>query len=130
MQSSNKTLNAAKIMIAPCADTGNLSFPAEIFCHRHYFGIGEGINRPGGRIQKGAKMLSVLIADDEFIEREGISFLLGQSLYEFRIYMAENGEEAMRCLERNDIDILLPISKCPLWMGWNYLFLQTRNSEA
>ena len=36
-------------------------------------------------------MLSVLIADDEWIEREGISLLLERSPYEFQVYMAENG---------------------------------------
>ena len=51
-------------------------------------------------------MLSVLIADDEWIEREGISLLLEQSPYEFQVYMAENGEEAMKCLETHAVDIL------------------------
>lgn len=66
-------------------------------------------------------MLSVLIADDEFIEREGISLLLGQSPYEFRIYMAGNGEEAMHCLEENDIDILFTDIKMPFMDGLELL---------
>lgn len=75
-------------------------------------------------------MLSVLIADDEFIEREGISFLLGQSLYEFRIYMAENGEEAMRCLEENDIDILFTDIKMPFMDGLELLVLANQKFRS
>lgn len=71
-------------------------------------------------------MLSVLIADDEFIEREGISLLLGQSPYEFRIYMAGNGEEAMRCLEENDIDILFTDIKMPFMDGLELLIQANR----
>jgi two-component system response regulator YesN len=75
-------------------------------------------------------MLSVLIADDEFIEREGISFLLGQSPYEFRIYMAENGEEAMRCLEENDIDILFTDIKMPFMDGLELLVLANQKFRS
>lgn len=75
-------------------------------------------------------MLSVLIADDEWIEREGIGLLLEQSPYEFQVYMAENGEEAMKCLETHAVDILLPILKCPLWMGWSCWYRRIRNLKA
>jgi len=66
-------------------------------------------------------MLSVLIADDEWIEREGISLLLERSPYEFQVYMAENGEEAMKCLEKNTVDILFTDIKMPFMDGLELL---------
>lgn len=66
-------------------------------------------------------MLSVLIADDEWIEREGIGLLLEQSPYEFQVYMAENGEEAMKCLETHAVDILFTDIKMPFMDGLELL---------
>lgn len=66
-------------------------------------------------------MLSVLIADDEWIEREGIGLLLEQSPYEFQVYMAENGEEAMKCLETHTVDILFTDIKMPFMDGLELL---------
>lgn len=66
-------------------------------------------------------MFSVLIADDEWIEREGISLLLGESGYEFQIYMAENGEEALKCLEVHPIDIVFTDVKMPFMDGLTFL---------
>lgn len=66
-------------------------------------------------------MLSVLIADDEWIEREGIGLLLEQSPYEFKVYMAENGEEAMACMEKYAIDILFTDIKMPFVDGLELL---------
>ena len=66
-------------------------------------------------------MFSVLIADDEWIEREGISMLLGESGYEFQIYMAENGEEALKCLEKHSIDIVFTDVKMPFMDGLTFL---------
>ena len=63
-------------------------------------------------------MLSVLIADDEFIEREGISFLLGQSPYEFRIYMAENGEEGVRIARKEIPDLVITDVMMPIMNGF------------
>lgn len=62
-------------------------------------------------------MLSVLIVDDEFIEREGLSFLLKQSPYEFQIFMAEDGETALHCLKEQPIDIIFTDIKMPFMDG-------------
>lgn len=66
-------------------------------------------------------MFSVLVADDEWIEREGICLLLEESPYEFEIFMAENGEEAVKILERNRIDILFTDIKMPFMDGLELL---------
>lgn len=70
---------------------------------------------------KEEKALTILIADDEHIEREGIQFLLNQSPYSFQIKMAENGEAAMSCLEQNSIDILFTDIKMPFMDGLELL---------
>lgn len=65
--------------------------------------------------------ISVLIADDELIEREGISLLLRQSPHNFQIMMAQNGEAAMKCLEQNHIDLLFTDIKMPFMDGLELL---------
>lgn len=62
-------------------------------------------------------MLSVLIVDDELVEREGLSFLLKQSPYEFQIFMAQDGETALRYLKEQSIDIVFTDIKMPFMSG-------------
>ena len=66
-------------------------------------------------------MFSVLIADDEWIEREGIRLLLEESPYDFEVFMAENGEEATEILRKNRIDILFTDIKMPFMNGLELL---------
>ncbi len=66
-------------------------------------------------------MLSVLIADDEWIEREGIRSLLQESPYEFQVFMAGNGEEAKKLLEKHKINILFTDIKMPFMDGLDLL---------
>lgn len=66
-------------------------------------------------------MFSVLVVDDEWVEREGICFLLQESPYEFKIYMAENGEEAVEILKKSRIDILFTDIKMPFMDGLELL---------
>lgn len=75
-------------------------------------------------------MLSVLIVDDEWIEREGIALLLKESPYEFRILMAQNGEEAIGILQQEKIDLLFTDIKMPFVDGMELLGqLRRRNRE-
>lgn len=73
-------------------------------------------------------MLSVLIVDDEWIEREGIKLLLDESPYEFNVFMAQNGEEALECLHRQHIDLLFTDIKMP-FMDGTQLLLQLREMQ-
>ncbi|MDE6816682.1 MAG: helix-turn-helix domain-containing protein [Lachnospiraceae bacterium] len=75
-------------------------------------------------------MLSVLIADDEWIEREGISLLLEESPWEFRVYMAENGEEAADILKKQDIDILFTDIKMPFMDGLELLVVANQSCKG
>ncbi len=62
-------------------------------------------------------MLTILIVDDEKIEREGIKFLLNREEGEFRILEASNGIEALGILEKNEIDIMFTDIKMPYLSG-------------
>lgn len=62
-------------------------------------------------------MLTILIVDDEKIEREGIKFLLKREGGEFHILEASNGIEALGILEKNEIDIMFTDIKMPYLSG-------------
>lgn len=62
-------------------------------------------------------MYSILIVDDEKIERNGIKMLLSQLEYNFEISEAVNGEIAYEMLMKNDYDILFTDIKMPFMDG-------------
>lgn len=62
-------------------------------------------------------MYSILIVDDERNEREGIRKLLLRYKFEFHIYQASNGEEALKILQKEKIDVLLTDIKMPHLTG-------------
>ena len=51
-------------------------------------------------------MITILIVDDEKLERRGIRFLLKREEGEFQILEATNGKDALGVLESNHVDIL------------------------
>ena len=62
-------------------------------------------------------MLTILIVDDEKIEREGIRFLLNREEGTFRILQAGNGEDALDLLKEESVDILFTDVKMPGMTG-------------
>ncbi len=62
-------------------------------------------------------MNSILIADDERIEREGIKLLLKHYNYQFDIKEAVNGKAALEYLQSNKVDVLLTDVKMPFMDG-------------
>ena len=62
-------------------------------------------------------MLTILIVDDEKLERNGIKFLLKREKEEFRILEATNGKDAMGVLASNHVDILFSDVKMPYMNG-------------
>ncbi len=62
-------------------------------------------------------MLTVLIVDDEKLERNGIKFLLKREEEEFRIIEAVNGKDAVGKLASDHVDILLSDVKMPYMNG-------------
>lgn len=62
-------------------------------------------------------MITVLIADDEWIEREGIRSVLEMSPYPFKIHMAQNGREALKYLKTEPVDLLFTDVKMPFMDG-------------
>lgn len=62
-------------------------------------------------------MYSILIVDDEKIERNGIRFLMKQLGMEVTIYEATNGAKALEFLENQQVDILLTDVKMPFMDG-------------
>lgn len=75
-------------------------------------------------------MISVLIADDEWIERDGISLLLKESPWEFQVYTAENGEEAADILKNHEIDILFTDIKMPFMDGLELLVVANQSCKG
>ena len=67
----------------------------------------------GGELQ----MFTVLIVDDEKLERNGIKFLLKREEEEFHILEAVNGKDAVGVLASNHVDILLSDVKMPYMNG-------------
>ena len=62
-------------------------------------------------------MYTILIVDDEKIERNGMKFLLKREAEEFQILEASNGREALGILEKQKADILLTDIKMPYMSG-------------
>lgn len=60
---------------------------------------------------------TVLVVDDEKIERKGIIFLLKKLNYEFNIIEAVNGKSALDILKTQKVDILLTDVKMPFMDG-------------
>ena len=62
-------------------------------------------------------MYTVLIADDEKIERNGIRQLLKNEIGSYRILEAANGREAEKIIQENKVDILLTDIRMPYVSG-------------
>lgn len=62
-------------------------------------------------------MITILIADDEKLERNGIKFLLKREQEELEILEAANGKEAAGILARRQVDILFSDIKMPYMTG-------------
>ena len=62
-------------------------------------------------------MLTILIVDDEKLERKGIQFLLKREKEEFRILEASNGKDALGILASNQVDLLFSDVKMPYMNG-------------
>ncbi|WP_379128421.1 response regulator [Paenibacillus sp. sgz500958] len=62
-------------------------------------------------------MFTILIVDDEKIERDGIRGLIAEMKYDLRVIEAENGEKALEYLHLNPVDILLTDIKMPFMGG-------------
>lgn len=62
-------------------------------------------------------MSSVLIVDDEKIEREGLKYLISRETEEHRIFEASNGKQALQILHTEDIQLLLTDIKMPHMTG-------------
>src|SRR5699024_3359512 len=62
----------------------------------------------GGWLQ----MLTILIADDEKLERNGIKFLLKREKEEFQIIEAVNGKDALGVLASHHVDLLQSVIFC------------------
>lgn len=58
-----------------------------------------------------------LIADDESVEREGLSFLLTRRGYPVRILEAVNGEQALEMISREPVDVLITDIRMPFIDG-------------
>lgn len=62
-------------------------------------------------------MLRILIADDEFVERDGIIFLINKFSFELDIKECSDGEEALNYIKENTVDILFTDVKMPFLDG-------------
>ena len=62
-------------------------------------------------------MITILIADDEKLERNGIKFLLKREGVECKILEAENGKTALGILLEQKVDILFSDIKMPYMNG-------------
>ena len=62
-------------------------------------------------------MYNILIVDDEEKEREGIALLLKRFGFPLRAALAQNGEDALKIMEKNHFDILLTDIKMPYMDG-------------
>ncbi|GJM77122.1 hypothetical protein HMSSN036_93380 [Paenibacillus macerans] len=60
-------------------------------------------------------MFHVLVADDEPRHRRGIADMIKTLRPDYRIFMAKDGEEALRVALDNRIDMILRIFACPIW---------------
>lgn len=73
-------------------------------------------------------MIKILIVDDEGIERRGIKFLLKHIDEDFNICEAANGIDALECIKKDNIDILLTDIKMPFMDGLD-LIKEVKNSS-
>lgn len=62
-------------------------------------------------------MLKILIADDEFVERDGIIFLINKFSFDLDIKECSDGEEALNYIKENPVDILFTDVKMPFMDG-------------
>lgn len=62
-------------------------------------------------------MLTILIVDDEKIERNGVKFLLKREGEECRVLEASNGKDALGVLASNHVDIMFSDIKMPYMDG-------------
>lgn len=62
-------------------------------------------------------MLRILIVDDEFIERDGIIFLINKFSFDLDIKECSDGEEALEYIKENPVDILFTDVKMPFMDG-------------
>lgn len=62
-------------------------------------------------------MLTILIADDQQEEREGIAFLIQELGFPLKIEFAENGKKALEFLRHQSVDILFTDVRMPLMDG-------------
>lgn len=62
-------------------------------------------------------MITILIVDDEKLERRGIRFLLKREPEELKILEASNGKDALGVLASNHVDILFSDVKMPYMNG-------------
>jgi two-component system response regulator YesN len=62
-------------------------------------------------------MATILIVDDEKIERDGIKLLIEKFKYDLQVIEAENGEKALEYIRAYPIDILLTDIKMPFMGG-------------
>lgn len=62
-------------------------------------------------------MYKILIVDDERKEREGILLLIKRYGYDLDVTLAQNGEEALKIMEKKIFDILLTDIKMPYMDG-------------
>ena len=62
-------------------------------------------------------MFSILLVDDEAVEREGVAFLLQRGGFPFEVYQAENGKRAWEFLQRQPVDVLVTDVKMPYMDG-------------
>lgn len=66
--------------------------------------------------------MNILIVDDEQVIVEGIRLLVVQSMYNFsNVYVAYGGEEALKILRENRVDILLCDIKMPVMDGFELI---------
>lgn len=62
-------------------------------------------------------MYSILIVDDEAIERNGIQFLIQKYQFDLHVHEVENGRDALLYLENHEVDILFTDVKMPFMDG-------------
>ena len=62
-------------------------------------------------------MLTILVVDDEKLERKGIRFLLNRRSEEMEILEAANGKAACEILQHRTVDIMLTDIKMPFMDG-------------
>ena len=62
-------------------------------------------------------MISILIVDDEKLERKGIRFLLQKEEKDYQILEAVNGKDALGILQKQKVDILFSDIKMPYMDG-------------